>query len=66
MVIKLNRSEEILARLQKEGKSKVLDDDPEFLKRMKEIEKRMEEVRRESRIIAALSWMDASTFIITS
>lgn len=65
MAITLSRTKEIFARLEKEGKFQVMDS-PEFLQMMADINKRMEEYRRELRIKSANSRIAASQFIITS
>ncbi|SKA38132.1 hypothetical protein SAMN04488128_104392 [Chitinophaga eiseniae] len=65
MAIKLNRAQEIMDRLEREGKVRVMDDCPEFRKRQKERNKYMEEVRRECNRISFNSWIAASKLLLT-
>lgn len=66
MAIKINRTIEIMARLEKEGKVKVMNDDPKFREKRKEWNRYMAEVRRDSKRRSFNSWMAASKFLLTS
>lgn len=66
MAIKIDGAKEILAKLEKEGKTKVMDDDPEYRKEMFEMEKRMEEFRRQEKIKSHNAWIAASKIVFTA
>lgn len=65
MAIKLNRAQEIIARLEKEGKVRVMDNCPEYIASLKEWNKFAEEVRRECNRISFNSWIAASKLLLT-
>lgn len=65
MAIKIDGAKEIFAKLEKEGEAHVVDS-PEYWQDIKEINRRMEEFRRESRMKRQNSWIAASKFFITS
>lgn len=62
----LSRSKEIISRLKSEGKVKDLSNDPEFLKKVSEMNKYMEEVRRDYIVKAALSERSAAKVILNA
>jgi alcohol dehydrogenase class IV len=65
MATKINRKEEIIARLSAEGKVKIMDS-PEDHATRERINDYFEEVRREYILISRGSEMDAAKIILTS
>jgi hypothetical protein len=65
MAIKINGREEVIARLNAEGKRRIMDS-PEDHARRERMNDYLEEARRECMRIARASEMEAAKFIITS
>ncbi|PSL30944.1 hypothetical protein [Chitinophaga ginsengisoli] len=65
MATKINRREEIIARLFAEGKAEIMDS-PEAIAQRESLDEYMEEARREYLRKAHASQIEASRFIITS
>ena len=63
MYIKINKTDEILARLKKEGKIRVLDG-PEDLKKILEMNKYMEDIHRDYLYKSAMSEISAAKTIL--
>ncbi|SHN36794.1 hypothetical protein [Chitinophaga sp. CF418] len=65
MATKINRREEIIARLFAEGKAEIMDS-PEAIATRESIDEYMESVKREYQQKAHASQIEASRFVVTA
>lgn len=64
MYIKINKTDEILARLKKEGKIRVLDSSEDLKKKILEMNKYMEDIHRDYLYKSAMSEISAAKIIL--